>query len=105
MPKVTDMANEALRAVLRHLRRVADRNDSGRPSDTELLERFAVTQRPTEFAATPTILKRVSRNFAPVAQRYANAPGCYWIKQPKGKPGPGGLALGGVGMNYIYDKE
>jgi RNA polymerase sigma factor (sigma-70 family) len=43
------MANEALRTVLQHLRRVADLQGPDRPSDAELLERFAVARDQTAF--------------------------------------------------------
>src|SRR5437763_674276 len=36
------MANEPLRAVIQHLRRVADLKGPGRLTDAELLERFAI---------------------------------------------------------------
>jgi RNA polymerase sigma factor (sigma-70 family) len=65
-------------------------------------------KRPTEFPSKTELLKgrefkRVSRVFAPVAQRFDNAPGCYWVVEPNGTAA--GFALGGVGINYMYDKE
>jgi RNA polymerase sigma factor (sigma-70 family) len=62
-------------------------------------------KRPTEFPADDRMLvfKRVSRAFDPVAQRFANAPGCFWIDQPR-NPSPF-LALGGDGINYFYDVD
>jgi RNA polymerase sigma factor (sigma-70 family) len=63
-------------------------------------------QRPTEFWTKPgmaTVLKRVSRTFAPVPQRFANPPGCFWMIRPQN---PSVLAsFGGVGIIYFYDKE
>jgi hypothetical protein len=63
-------------------------------------------KRPTEFpteAERTRILKRVSRTCAPVAQRFANAPGCFWIDEPR-NPGVF-LGLGGPGVSYLYEKD
>src|SRR5262249_13880870 len=51
-------------------------------------------KRPTAFPGKgdpmqPMLLKRVSRAFAPVAQRFANAPGCFWMINPTSPPGIG----------------
>src|SRR5438093_12607790 len=48
-PRVSDMANEALRTILQRLHRVADLKGPGRPSDAELLERFAVARDQAAF--------------------------------------------------------
>src|SRR5438874_152609 len=43
------MANEALRTLLQHLRRVANVRGPDRPTDAELLERFAVARDQAAF--------------------------------------------------------
>jgi RNA polymerase sigma factor (sigma-70 family) len=66
--------------------------------------RYGRDKRPTDFSAELQVFHRVSRDCAPVPQRYANAPGCFWIDEPRANPGTS-FGLGGVGMNYLYDKE
>ena len=63
-------------------------------------------ERPKKFPSEkdqmkPMVWKRVSRNYAPVAQRFANAPGCFWMINPTSPP----ASMGTLGIMYIYDKD
>jgi uncharacterized protein (TIGR03067 family) len=67
---------------------------------------YSLDNRPAEFPGKSdvmkaTVYKRVSRNFAPVAQRFANAPGCFWMINPTPPP----ASMGTLGITYFYDKD
>jgi RNA polymerase sigma factor (sigma-70 family) len=60
---------------------------------------------PTAFPANVEemrLLKRVSRNPAPTSQRFANAPGCFWIIPPSEGFG---TQLSTLGITYFYDVQ
>jgi RNA polymerase sigma factor (sigma-70 family) len=64
-------------------------------------------KRPTEIAEFPDFswdLKRVSRESVRIPQRFANAPGCFWIQEPT-KPSPMmSMGLRTMGLSCIYEK-
>jgi len=61
-------------------------------------------KRPTKIPDKPAMLwdlKRVSRKPVEIAQRFANAPGCFWFVEPRSS----GLAMFTLAMNYFYEKD
>ena len=60
-------------------------------------------KRPTSFPANEITwnLKRVSRTPEKTLQRFANAPGCFWIVEPTNPPG----LMATQGVVFIHDKD
>lgn len=59
--------------------------------------------RPTEFPAKDPDLKlrRVSRTPEKTAQRFANAPGCFWMVEPSSPS----ASMSTLGLVFIYEKD
>jgi uncharacterized protein (TIGR03067 family) len=67
---------------------------------------YELDKRPSDFPSDKDLVKemvhkRISRNFAPVPQRFANAPGCFWIINPGNPP----ASMSTLGITYFYDKD
>jgi|GEM_PF-401247 len=72
--------------------------------DTLTIEKGAAQSRPTVFSTDPDrkmTLQRVSRIAVNVPQRFASAPGCFWLVDPRT---PGG-SLATLGMAYFYETD
>jgi RNA polymerase sigma factor (sigma-70 family) len=60
-------------------------------------------KRPTEFPAKADacwVFRRISPEPAPVLQRFASAPGCFWMIEPSGP----GTAMATLGITYLFEK-
>jgi RNA polymerase sigma factor (sigma-70 family) len=58
-------------------------------------------QRPTEFSSNDLEFKRVSRTPAKTGPRFVNAPGCFWMIEPR-TPSP---LMATLGIVFTYEKN